>query len=77
MTELTGLYPAPLKKHEHEGAAYPKWTIPHPSHIARDGFGNPSVPDFPFHIDRVRNYVVVLVNSAAEEEKVKSPKATS
>lgn len=69
MTELTGIVPAPLPKHPDEGAAFPKWIKPDPSHVVTDASGNISVAGFDFHIDRVTKEVTVLVVDE-EAEKV-------
>jgi hypothetical protein len=63
----TGLVPKPVLRvsDDHE---WPKWVLPHASHIVRDAFGNVAVPSFPeFYIRRHDGEVTVLVHDADEE----------
>jgi len=51
---------------------YPKWVIPHPSHIKEtdSGFGMQKItPEFPeFHINRVDGVLTVLVQDKKHED---------
>lgn len=54
---------------EIEEKEYPKWIVPHASHVLRDADGKvKSVPAFPgFHVSRVDGEVTVMVVDADEE----------
>lgn len=79
LTTLQGILPAPFPVTA--PADYPKWIVPHESHVVVDGTGHTSVAGFPFHKDRVSGGVTVLVENE-EAEKValaasEAPKAAT
>lgn len=67
MTKLMGVEPAEPQAHAH--AEYPKWVVPHGSHL--DGTGHGGFADM--NKDRGGN-VTVLVHDATEEERALAPK---
>lgn len=54
---------------------FPKWVVPHPSHIATNAVGHQVPQGFDdFHFDRVAKRFTVLVKDAAEEARAKAAK---
>lgn len=75
MSDFEGLHSAPLAKHPEEGADFPQWVEPHPSHVKRDHAGRVVTPNHEqHHVDR-SGKVTVLVHNADEAAEAKEPAA--
>ena len=63
----TGLFAKPIARVS-DDQDFPKWVVPHVSHIHQDNYGNTAVPRFPeFHVRREDGAITVLVHDADEE----------
>lgn len=58
--------PHPVAK---EVVEFPKWVVPHDTHVSRDAHGHVSVPLFPGHHVGRDGVVTVMVKDADEEAK--------
>ena len=62
--------PAPPERHD-----YPRWIVPHPSHVTQlDHAPNVFVPGFKFDVNRDTNVVTVLVRNETEESRALAQK---
>jgi hypothetical protein len=62
--------PAPPERHD-----YPRWIVPHPSHVTQlDHAPNIVVPGFKFDVNRDTGAVTVLVRNEVEEARALAPK---
>lgn len=70
---LIGIEEAPPVKHPEDGAEWPKWVVPHESHVVRQKRGDVehiSTPHFQHHhVNRADGVVTVLAHDAEEEAK--------
>ena len=62
--------PAPVERHD-----YPRWIVPHPSHVTQlDHAPSVFVPGFKFDVNRDSGVVSVLVRNEVEEARALAPK---
>ena len=72
---LIGIEGAPPAQHPDAGSEFPKWVMPHASHVVMHPIhGHVTTPHFAeHHVDRQSKDVTVLVHDAEDEARALAP----